>query len=316
MTPSPGSAVAVGSVSLRSPVMTASGTAGHGAELAPYLDLASLGAVVVKSLAAYEWAGNAAPRVHPAGVGMLNAVGLQGPGVEAWIQHDLPALLDAGATVVASIWGRSVDDYRAAADMLAAAPAGVVAVEVNLSCPNLEGRRGIFAHDPSLSAEVIDATAGCGRPRWAKLSPNTDRVVEVAAAVREAGAEAVTLVNTLLGMVLDPDTGRPALGAGGGGYSGLPLHAVAVRTVYDVHAAMPDLPIVGVGGVARGWDAAELLLAGASAVQVGTATFADPAAPSLVQRELLSWCAERGVSAASLSGLAHRGGLRAARQAR
>ncbi|MFM7253854.1 MAG: dihydroorotate dehydrogenase, partial [Ilumatobacteraceae bacterium] len=173
MTLSPGSAVAVGSVALRSPVMTASGTAGHGAELAPYLDLASLGAVVVKSLAAYEWAGNPAPRVHPAGVGMLNAVGLQGPGVAAWIQHDLPALLDAGAAVVASIWGRSVDDYRAAADMLAAAPADVVAVEVNLSCPNLEGRRGIFAHDPSLSAEVIAATAGCGRPRWAKLSPNT-----------------------------------------------------------------------------------------------------------------------------------------------
>ncbi|MFM8312339.1 MAG: dihydroorotate dehydrogenase [Ilumatobacteraceae bacterium] len=316
MTLSPGSAVAVGSVALRSPVMTASGTAGHGAELAPYLDLASLGAVVVKSLAAYEWAGNPAPRVHPAGVGMLNAVGLQGPGVAAWIQHDLPALLDAGAAVVASIWGRSVDDYRAAADMLAAAPADVVAVEVNLSCPNLEGRRGIFAHDPSLSAEVIAATAGCGRPRWAKLSPNTDRVVEVAAAVREAGAEAVTLVNTLLGMVLDPDTGRPALGAGGGGYSGLPLHAVAVRTVHDVHAALPDLPIVGVGGVASGWDAAELLLAGASAVQVGTATFADPAAPALVQRDLLAWCAERGVTPASLSGLAHRGGLRAPRRAR
>jgi dihydroorotate dehydrogenase (NAD+) catalytic subunit len=303
------SAVQVGSLSLPAPVMTASGTAGHGAELAPYFDLSALGAIVTKSLAAYEWAGNPAPRVHPAGVGMINAVGLQGPGVAHWLTDELPPLLATGARVVASIWGRSVQDYRAAADLLAAAPAGVIAVEVNLSCPNLEGRSGIFAHDAALSAEVIAATAGCGRPRWAKLSPNTDRVVEVAAAVHEAGAEAVTLSNTLLGMVLDPHTGRPALGAGGGGYSGRPVHAVAVRTIFDVRAALAELPIVGVGGVASGWDAAELLLAGASAVQVGTATFADPKAPMTVQRELLAWCATRGVSPAELSGLAHRDGL-------
>lgn len=175
--------------------------------------------------------------------------------------------------------------------------------------PNLEGRRGIFAHDAALSAEVIRATAACGRPRWAKLSPNTDRVVEVAGAVHDAGAEAVTLVNTLLGMVLDPDTGRPALGAGGGGYSGTPLHAVAVRTIFDVRAALPDLPIVGVGGVAAGWDAAELLLAGANAVQVGTATFDDPRAAIKVQQALLEWCARRSLSPSELSGLAHRGGL-------
>ena len=303
------SGVRVGSVALRGPVMTASGTAGHGTELAPYLDVASLGAVVVKSLSASPWPGNAAPRLHPAGVGMINAVGLQGPGVAAWLEHELPPLLATGATVVASIWGRSVDDYRAAAEAMSAAPAGVVAVEVNLSCPNLEGRRGIFAHDPALSAEVVGATAVCGRPRWAKLSPNTDRVVEVAAAVRDAGAEAVTLINTLLGMVLDPESGRPALAAGGGGYSGRGIHTVAVRAVFDTHAAHPDLPIIGVGGVASGWDAAELMLAGASAVQVGTATFADPAAPLRVQRELLEWCGRRGVSLADLVGLAHRGGL-------
>lgn len=301
--------VAVGSVELPAAVMTASGTAGHGAELARYFPLADLGAVVVKSLAAYEWPGNPAPRVHPAGIGMLNAVGLQGPGATRWLEDELPALLATGARVVASIWGRSVEDYRLAAEQLAAAPVGVVAVEVNLSCPNLEGRRGIFAHDAELSAEVIRATAAAGRPRWAKLSPNTDRVVEVAAAVHEAGAEAVTLVNTLLGMVLDPDTGRPVLGAGGGGYSGRPIHAVAVRTVHDVHAALPGLPIVGVGGVASGWDAAELLLAGASAVQVGTATFADPRASHRVLTELHEWCAARGVTPARLSGLAHQGGL-------
>lgn len=306
---STGTAVQVGSLSLPAPVMTASGTAGHGAELAPYFDLSSIGAVVVKSLAAYEWAGNPAPRVHPAGVGMINAVGLQGPGVPYWLQHELPELLATGARVVASIWGRSVEDYRAAAEQLANAPAGVVAVEVNLSCPNLEGRRGIFAHDPELSAAVMVASAACGRPRWAKLSPNTDRVVEVAEAVHAAGAEAVTLSNTLLGMVLDPATGLPVLGAGGGGYSGRPVHAVAVRTVFDVHAALPELPIVGVGGVASGWDAAELLLAGASAVQVGTATFANPKAPALVQAELLAWCADRGIGPADLTGRAHHGGL-------
>jgi dihydroorotate dehydrogenase (NAD+) catalytic subunit len=300
------SAVRVGSLELPAPVMTASGTAGHGAELAPYFDLSALGAFVVKSLSAFEWGGNPAPRVHPAGVGMLNAVGLQGPGVEHWLAEELPALAATGARVVASIWGRSVDDYRRAADLLAAAPASVIAVEVNLSCPNLEGRRGIFAHDAALSAEVIAATAGCGRPRWAKLSPNTDRVVEVAEAVHGAGAEAVTLVNTLLGMVLDPDSLRPVLGAGGGGYSGRPIHPVAVRTVYDVHAALPELAIIGTGGVAGGWDAAELMLAGASAVQVGTATFADPAAPLTVQRELLAWCAARGLSPAELTGRAHR----------
>lgn len=301
--------VRVGSLELPGPITTASGTAGHGAELSRFFPLAELGAVVVKSLAAYEWAGNPSPRVHPAGDGMINAVGLQGPGVEHWLRDELPALSATGARVVASIWGRSVDDYRAAAEQLADAPASVVAVEVNLSCPNLEGRRGIFAHDADLSAEVIAATAAVGRPRWAKLSPNTDRVVEVAAAVTAAGAEAVTLSNTLLGMVLDPHTGRPVLGAGGGGYSGRPVHAVAVRTIYDVRAALPDVPIVGVGGVSTGWDAAELLLAGAVAVQVGTATFADPKAPHRVQRELVAWCHERGVTPAQLSGLAHQGGL-------
>lgn len=301
--------VRVGSLELPGPVTTASGTAGHGAELSRFFPLSELGAVVVKSLAAYEWAGNPSPRVHPAGDGMINAVGLQGPGVQHWLRDELPALAATGARVVASIWGRSVDDYRAAAEQLAEAPSSVVAVEVNLSCPNLEGRRGIFAHDADLSAEVIAATAAVGRPRWAKLSPNTDRVVEVAAAVTGAGAEAVTLSNTLLGMVLDPHTGRPVLGAGGGGYSGRPVHAVAVRTVYDVHAALPDVPIVGVGGVSTGWDAAELLLAGAVAVQVGTATFADPKAPHRVQTELLAWCRDRGVTPAQLSGLAHQGGL-------
>ena len=196
--------VHIGSVELANPVMTASGTGGYGTELAAYMDLSELGAVVVKSLAAYEWAGNPAPRLHPTAQGMLNAVGLQGPGIPYWLDHVLPDLLRTGATVVASIWGRSVDDYAAAADLLAAAPPEVVAVEVNLSCPNLEGRRAIFAHDAELSARVIGATTGCGRPRWAKLSANTDRIVDVAGAVAAAGAGAVTCINTLLGLAYDP----------------------------------------------------------------------------------------------------------------
>ena len=299
--------VTVGSVRLPNPVMTASGTAGHGDELAGALDLSLLGAVVTKSQAAFAWAGNPAPRLHPTPLGMVNAVGLQGHGVAHWLARDLPALEARGARVVASIWGRSVDDYAAAASALAAAGPAVVAVEVNLSCPNLEGRRGIFSHDPALSAEVIAATQTCGRPRWAKLSPNTDRVVEVAAAVAEAGAEAVTLVNTLLGMVIDPHTLRPALGAGGGGLSGRAIHPVAVRVVHDVHAALPDLPIVGVGGIASGWDAIEMLVAGASAIQVGTASFANPSASAQVLQEMVSWAAQHGYSSlADLTGRAHR----------
>jgi dihydroorotate dehydrogenase (NAD+) catalytic subunit len=274
--------VRLGSVELANPVMTASGTAGYGTELAAYMDLSQLGAVVVKSLAAYEWAGNPPPRLHPTPQGMLNAVGLQGPGIPHWLDHVLPDLLATGATVVASIWGRSVDDFAQAAELLSNAPPEVIAVEVNLSCPNLQGRHAIFAHDPELSAQVLTATAACGRPRWAKLSANTDRIVEVAATVAATGAEAVTCINTLLGLAYDPVTRRPALGAGGGGLSGPAIHPVAVRAVHDVHTALPDLPIIGVGGVATAWDATELMLAGATAVQVGTATFADPRAPSKV----------------------------------
>ena len=288
--------VRVGSIDLGAPVMTASGTAGYGSELAGYLDLSALGAVVTKSLAPYEWPGNPAPRLHPTPQGMMNAVGLQGPGVRYWLDNVVDDLVATGATVVASIWGRSIEDYAQAAELLAGAPAAVVAVEVNLSCPNLEGRGSIFAHDAALSAEVIAATEACGRPRWAKLSANTDRIVDVAAAVSGAGAEAVTCINTLLGLAYDPVTLAPTLGAGGGGLSGRAIHPVAVRAVHDVHRALPELAIVGVGGVASGWDAVELLLAGASAVQVGTASFADPRAAQRIQTELVQWAVSRGLT--------------------
>jgi dihydroorotate dehydrogenase (NAD+) catalytic subunit len=276
----------LGHVELINPITTAAGCAASGSELSQFFDLGRIGALTTRSITMAPRAGRPTPRMAETPSGMLNAVGLQGPGVAHWLDDVLPDLLRTGATVVASIWGRSVEDYAAAADLLAAAPPEVVAVEVNLSCPNLEGRGSIFAHDAELAARVVAATAGCGRPRWAKLSANTDRIVDVAGAVAAAGAEAVTCINTLLGLAYDRTTRRPVLGAGGGGLSGPAIHPVAVRAVHDVHAAHPDLPIVGVGGVASGWDATELLLAGASAVQVGTATFADPRAPQRVLEEL------------------------------
>ncbi len=227
---------------------------------------------------------------------MLNSVGLQGPGVDAWLQHDLPPLVAVGARVVVSIWGRSVADYERAASLLAAAPEQVVAVEVNLSCPNVEDRRSMFAHSASATEEVMAATAGCGRPRWAKLSPNVTDLAEIADAARRGGAEAVTLVNTVMGMAIDVERRTYRLGGGGGGLSGAAVHPVAVRAVHDVAAALPGLPIVGVGGAASGEDAAELLLAGASAVQVGTATFADPRAAAQVLEGLRAWAGRHRVS--------------------
>lgn len=291
-------ATSVGSVALANPIMTASGTAGHGAELARYIALHELGAVVVKSLSATPCAGNPAPRVHAVPGGMLNSVGLQGPGVAAWLAEELPALAATGAKVVVSIWGRTVEEYAAAAELLAPAPTAVVAVEVNLSCPNLDSGRHLFAQSPTATAAAMTATAACGRPRWAKLTPAVSDITEIAAAAMAAGAEALTLVNTALGMAIDPETRRYRLGAGagGGGLSGAALHSMAVRAVHDVHVALPDAPIVGVGGVARATDAVELLLAGASAIQVGTATLADPRAPQRVLDDLTRWCDRHGVT--------------------
>jgi dihydroorotate dehydrogenase (NAD+) catalytic subunit len=294
----------VGSLRLPNPIMTASGTSGHGTELADYGDLAELGAVVVKSLTVRPWAGNPAPRVHEVGVGMLNSVGLQGPGLEAWLAADLPALTECGARVVLSIWGQSVDDYARAAALVARAvtdAAALVAVEVNVSCPNVEDRSRMFAHSAEATAEVVAATA-CGFPRWIKLSPNVPDLVEIAGAALGAGADGLTLVNTLLGLALNLETGQPVLGAGGGGLSGAVIHPVAVRAVWECRRAFPGAAIVGVGGVTSAEDVAEFLLAGADAVQVGTATFRDPRAPWKILRALRRWCAQRGTTVAALRG--------------
>jgi dihydroorotate dehydrogenase (NAD+) catalytic subunit len=302
--------VQVGSLRLAGPVVAASGTAGHGAELAAYGDLSALGAVTVKSLSVDPWPGNPPPRVHAAagGAAMLNSVGLQGPGIRAWRREDLPPLLATGACVVGSIWGRTVEEYARAA--AAVAGSGIAALEVNLSCPNLDGGRHLFAQSSTDTAAVVGAVVReVGRvPVWAKLSAVTASIVEVAAAAIEAGADALTLVNTLLGLVIDVETRRFALGSGpgGGGLSGPAIHPVAVRAVHDVHAALPGVAIVGTGGVATGTDAVELLLAGASAVGVGTATFADPRACWRITAELVQWCEDRGVARiAELTGGAH-----------
>jgi dihydroorotate dehydrogenase (NAD+) catalytic subunit len=287
-------ATSVGGVSVPNPVLTASGTSGHGTELSEYGALRDLGAVVVKSLSVDPWPGNPAPRVHEVGSGMLNSVGLQGPGLAAWVVGDLPGLHDSGARVVVSIWGRSVADYARAAELVAAAAstgpgACIQAIEVNVSCPNVEDRSRMFAHSAEATARVLEATA-CDLPRWAKLSPNVPDVVEIATGAVEGGADGLTLVNTLLGLALHAESGRPVLGAGGGGLSGGAVHPVAVRAVWECRAAFPELPIVGVGGVFSGHDAVELLQAGADAVQVGTATFRDPRAPWKVLRQLERWC--------------------------
>jgi len=288
----------VGSVVLPNPVMTAAGTSGHGAELAAFFDLSSLGAVVVKSLSAAPWAGNPPPRVCPVPGGMLNGVGLQGPGIDAWADEDLPALVRSGARVVVSIWGLRVEEFAEAAERLAGAlahaPSGVVAVEVNVSCPNLEDRSRMFAHSAEATAAAIAASTPCGLPLWAKLSPNTSELIEIAGAALEAGAEALTLVNTLLGLAIDERTRQVSLGAGGGGLSGPALHSVALRAVFDCANAYPGTPIVGVGGIGDGAGALRMLLAGACAVQVGTATLADPRAPHRVLAELCRILAAEG----------------------
>jgi dihydroorotate dehydrogenase (NAD+) catalytic subunit len=296
----------IGSVVLPNPVMTASGTAGHGLEFSDYLDLAGLGAFVAKSLLHEPWTGNPAPRVHATPAGMINSVGLQGPGIPTWIETELSELADAGVRVVVSVWGRSVSDYEQAATLLAPVAEMLTAVEVNVSCPNVEDRSRMFAHSPAATSDAVAACEVAGVPLWAKLSPNVTDLVEIAAAAHSAGAEAVTLVNTLMAMSIDVATRRPRLGAGGGGLSGPAIHPVAVRAVYDCYAALPGLPIVGVGGVATATDAVEMLMAGASAVQVGTASFADPRAPAKVLAGLRRWCRRNGIASVSeLIGTAH-----------
>lgn len=298
---------AVGAVALPNPILTAAGTAGFATELSGWIDLATLGAVVVKSLSPEAWAGNPAPRVHGTDAGMINAVGLQNPGVASWIATDLPRLRATGARVVASIWGFRADDYATAARALQGVE-GLSAVEVNVSCPNLEDRRHMFGHSTDGTRAVLTAVKQVlpDVAIWAKLSPNVTSIVDIAGAALDAGADALVLINTVMGMVIDTETRQPALGNGGGGVSGPAIRPIAVRAIYDVRAAFPAAPIVGVGGVVKGEHAVELLLAGANAVEIGTATFFDPVAPARILGELRQWCVDHHIThIGELVGAAH-----------
>ena len=285
--------VALGRLALPSPVVTASGTFGHGDEVARLGDPSRLGAVTAKSISPEPWAGNPAPRLHMAAAGMLNAVGLQGPGVAAWLAHDLPALRATGARVIASVWGHTVDEFARATEMLA--DADIVAIEVNASCPNLHSH--IFSHDPNATREVVSAVKGAtSLPVFAKLSPNVTDLTLIARAAVDGGADGLTLVNTVMGLAIDAESRRPVLGGGGGGLSGPAIKPVALRAVHTVTRALPGVPVIGTGGVQSGVDAVEMLLAGASAVGVGTANFREPGAPYRVLDELETWCARHDVA--------------------
>ena len=295
--------VQLGPLELPNPVVAASGTFGHADEVARLCPPDRLGAVTAKSQAPFPWPGNPAPRLHMTAGGMLNAVGLQGHGVEHWIDADLPALRALGARVIASVWGHDVDDFALAAKSLRRAVANLVAVEVNVSCPNLhpgDGRGEIFAHDPELTAAATRAVvdADLGLPVFVKLSPNVTHLPEIAGAALGAGATGLTLVNTVRGLSIDAGVRRPTLGvgAGGGGLSGAAIKPIALRAVHDVARAHPGVLIIGTGGVFTGVDAVEMLLAGAAAVGVGTATFLDPRASLRILGELVEWCVEHGVA--------------------
>jgi dihydroorotate dehydrogenase (NAD+) catalytic subunit len=289
--------VTLGPLGLPSPILTASGTFGHGDEVARLGDPGRLGAVTAKSVSPEPWPGKPAPRLHMTASGMVNAVGLQGPGMRVWLADDLPALRATGARVIASVWGHTVDDFARATELLDGAD--VLAVEVNASCPNhsLHQHGGIWAHDPRATSDVVRAVRGATTlPVFVKLSPNVTDLTEIARAAVDAGADGLTLVNTVLALVIDAETRRPVLGGGGGGLSGAAIKPIALRAVHTVSRALPGVPVIGTGGVQSGVDAVEMLLAGASAVAVGTANFRDPRAPYRVLDELVEWCARHDVA--------------------
>jgi dihydroorotate dehydrogenase (NAD+) catalytic subunit len=295
-------------VELPNPILTASGCAGSGRDLAQFLDVAKIGAVVTKSVMLAPRAGRATPRMAETPSGMLNSIGLQGPGIDAFLQRDLPWLLSRGARAVVSIAGSTVDEYAELAARLSGA-SGVTAVEVNISCPNVEDRGEVFACDPYAAAAVIEAVRSGLRgdiPVFAKLSPDVTDITAIAGACVRAGADGLSLINTLLGMAIDPHSLRPVLAGTTGGLSGPAIRPVSVRCVWQVHEAFPDVPVIGMGGVCTGWDALELILAGAAAVSVGTAIFHDPSACARIVRELEEELASRGIDrAADAIGLAH-----------
>lgn len=299
----------LGQVRMPNPVFTASGCAAAGRELDQFFDVADLGGVVTKSVMLRPRAGRATPRMAETASGMLNSIGLQGPGIEAFCDSDLPWLVERGARAVVSIAGTSVEEYAELARRLRWQQ-GVAMLEVNISCPNVEDRGHVFACDPGAASAVIRAVraeTNRGVPLFAKLSPDVTDIVAIARACVESGADGLSLINTMLGAAIDTDTMRPVLAGVTGGLSGPAIRPVAVRCVWQVHEALPDVPILGMGGILTGLDALQFVLAGASAVSVGTAVFHDPHAPMRVLSELRNALAERGFAKFSDAvGHAHR----------
>jgi len=299
----------LGAAKFENPIFTASGCASSGKELSQFFDLRELGALVTKSIMIKPRSGRATPRMAETASGMLNSIGLQGPGIDIFLEKDIPWLQEQGVSTVVSIAGESVDDYGILARKMRSVN-GVKALEVNISCPNVENRGMVFACNPVTARAVIEAVRrniGGELPIIAKLSPDVTNIVEIAEEVVAAGADALALINTVLGMVIDTNTMRPKLAGKTGGLSGPAIRPVAVRAIYQVHAALPHVSILGMGGVTNGREALELILAGASAVSIGTANFGNPTATMLVKSELQELLIAKGFNSLQEAvGYAHR----------
>jgi len=298
-------ATTIGPLSLRNPIATASGTFGYGLEFSGVVDLARLGGIFTKGLSLRPHEGNPPPRICETPAGMLNAIGLQNIGVEEFLRDRLPKLRDAGATVFANVWGDEEDDYVEVVQGLEGA-SGLAGIELNISCPNVSHGGMLFGNSPEATFSLVSKVRRASRmPLVVKLSPNAPDIVESARAARRGGADVLSLVNTFVGMAIDTETARPRISFGTGGLSGPAIRPLAVRMVFQIHRAMPEVPLWGIGGISGLSDVVEFLLAGASAVQVGTANFRDPGVSERLVGELDRYCEERGIAAADLVGKAH-----------
>ena len=287
-------ATALCGIALRSPVLAASGTFGYGLEFGSLVDLNSLGGLVVKGLSREPMAGNPPPRIWEADAGMLNSIGLQNIGVRAFVSEKLPHLARLRTAVFANVFGYATEDYVEMVRVLESAE-GLAGYELNVSCPNTKQGGIYFSSDPALLAEVVGTVKRVARrPVIVKLSPNVAAIEPLARAAEESGADAISLVNTFVALAIDARTRRPRLGAGFGGLSGPAIKPIALRLVYQAAQAV-KIPVIGLGGISTGEDAAEFLVAGASAVEVGTATFWDPRSPVRVAQELGQFLRKEGV---------------------
>ena len=297
--------VRLGPLELRNPILTASGTFGYGLEFQDFVDLSKIGGICTKGLSLSPHAGNPPARIWETPSGMLNAIGLQNVGIEAFLDEKLPRLRELGVTVIANVWGDLEEDYVTVVRALERAE-GLAAVELNISCPNVERGGMLFGNSPSATGSLVaKVRAATRRPLIVKLSPNAPDLVESARAARDGGADVLSLVNTFVGMAIDPETARPRLSFGTGGLSGPAIRPLAVRMVYQVAKALPGTPLIGIGGIADLSDVLEFLAAGAAAVQVGTSNFRDPSVSGRLVDELAAYCAERRVTVNDLVGRAH-----------